>query len=76
MSMKSNTRMPSIIFNPLILVILPFGSSIMDKTKCFQVDSNYGNEKKKKREEVICFQLTLKFLQGVEEVQICSHKTK
>ena len=46
--MKSNTRMPSIIFNPLILVILPFGSSIMDKTKCFQVDSNYGNEKKKR----------------------------
>ena len=49
MSMKSNTRMPSIIFNPLKLVILPFGSSIMDKTKCFQVDSNYGNEKKKER---------------------------
>ena len=21
----------------------------MDKTKCFQVDSNYGNEKKKER---------------------------
>lgn len=30
MSMKSNTRILSIIFNPLILVILLFGSIIMD----------------------------------------------